>query len=103
MAAIQITMDNFEQEVLKSDKPVLVDFWSEGCAPCRMLLPVIEQLAEEVTNAKICKVNVDEQMQLAMKYRVMRIPTLMVFKDGEAVQTEIGFQSKEKLLEMLNV
>lgn len=101
MAALHVTIDNFDQEVLNSDKPVLVDFWAEWCGPCKMLLPVVEELAGEVTNAKICKVNVDEQPDLAAKFRVMSIPTLIVFKDGKAVKTAVGVQSKQKLLEML--
>lgn len=103
MAALHVTMDNFEEEVIKSDKPVLVDFWAEWCGPCKMLLPVIEELAGEVTNAKICKVNVDEQQDLAARFRVMSIPTLIVFKDGLPVQTVVGVQSKQKLLKMLEV
>lgn len=101
MAALHVTIDNFEQEVINSDVPVLVDFWAEWCGPCKMLLPVIEELAAEVNNAKICKVNVDEQPDLAARFRVMSIPTLIVFKNGQAVQTVVGVQSKQKLLDML--
>lgn len=101
MAALHVTIDNFEQEVINSDVPVLVDFWAEWCGPCKMLLPVIEELAAEVNDAKICKVNVDEQPDLAARFRVMSIPTLIVFKNGQAVQTVVGVQSKQKLLDML--
>lgn len=101
MAALHVTLENFESEVLSSDKPVLVDFWAEWCGPCKMLLPTIETLAEEVTHAKICKVNVDEQPELAARYKVMNIPTLIVFKDGQAVNRSMGVQSKEAILEML--
>lgn len=103
MGALHVTIDNFEKEVLQSEEPVLVDFWAEWCGPCKMLLPVIEELAGEVTNAKICKVNVDEQPELAQRYRVMSIPTLIVFKEGKDVKTVVGAQSKQAILKMLNV
>lgn len=103
MEALHITKDNFESEVLHADKPVLVDFWASWCGPCQMLLPVIEELAGEVTDAKICKINVDEQPELAERYRVMTIPTLMVFKDGQAVNTSVGVKPKNAILEMLQV
>lgn len=101
MAAIHVTKDTFQQEVLESKIPVLVDFWAEWCGPCQMVLPIVEELEEELTDVKICKVNVDEQMELAKQYRVMSIPTLMVFKDGEMVKREMGAKSKAELLAML--
>lgn len=101
MAALHVTIDNFESEVLQSDKPVLVDFWASWCGPCKMLLPVIEELADEVTDAKICKINVDEQQELAARFHVMTIPTLMVFKDGKMVSSSVGVKSKASILEML--
>ena len=101
MAAIHVTKDTFQQEVLESKFPVLVDFWAEWCGPCQMVLPIVEELGEELTDVKICKVNVDEQMELAKQYRVMSIPTLMVFKDGEMVKREMGAKSKAELLAML--
>lgn len=101
MAAIHITKSNFATEVLNSDKPVLVDFWAPWCGPCQMVLPIIEELAEEVTDAKICKVNVDEEPELAREIRVMSIPTLLVFKDGKVAQTAIGARDKNEILTML--
>lgn len=99
--AVVLTKENFEQEVLKADKPVLVDFWAEWCGPCQMMLPVIEELAKEQTDIKVCKVNVDEQMELARQYRVMSIPTFLVFKNGKIIAQTLGAQPKEKLLELI--
>ncbi|WMC91962.1 thioredoxin [Kineothrix sp. MB12-C1] len=101
MSAINLTKETFDQEVLNSDKPVLVDFWASWCGPCRMVLPIVEELAEELTDVKVCKVNVDEEGDLAARYRVMTIPTLMVFKDGNAVNTTIGAKSKAEIMQML--
>lgn len=101
--AIVITSENFENEVLKSDKPVLIDFWAAWCGPCQMLAPVIEGLAEEVDHAKICKVNVDEEPELAEKFNVMAIPTLVVIKDGEVVYSDSGIKPKSELLKLLEV
>ena len=103
MAALHITKENFETEGLQSEKPVLVDFWAEWCGPCQMLLPTIEELAGEVTDAKICKVNVDEQPELAGQFGVMTIPTLIVFKGGKVVNTSIGVKAKSEILKMLQV
>ena len=102
MSALHITKETFQKEVMESEKPVLVDFWASWCGPCRMLLPVIEQLSEEVTTAKICKINVDEEPELAQQFQVMTIPTLLVFKGGKVTAKSIGVQPKEEILEMLN-
>ncbi len=102
MKPIVLTKESFDAEVLKSDIPVLVDFYADWCGPCKMLSPVIDKLAEEVTHAKICKVNVDSQNKLASEYGVMSIPTIIAFKDGKVSNKAVGLQSKEKLLAMLN-
>ena len=101
MAAIHVTKETFKREVLESDVPVLVDFWAEWCGPCQMVLPIVEKLGEKLTNMKICKVNVDEQMDLAREYRVMSIPTFLLFKEGQVVKKELGARTKEELLSML--
>lgn len=102
MAAIHITNENFEKEVLNSEIPVLVDFWAPWCGPCKMLGPVIEEISNEVTDIKICKINVDEQQELAMKYSVMTIPTLIVFKGGEILKRSSGFMPKSEVMKLFN-
>lgn len=103
MSAIHITQGNFKKEVINSEKPVLIDFWASWCGPCKMLMPVIEELAGEVTDAKICKVNVDEQPEIAAQFNVMAIPTLVVMKDGVIVNTSAGVKRKSAILDMLHV
>lgn len=104
MAEVILTKENFETEVLKSDIPVLVDFWASWCGPCMMLSPVIAELAEELEGkVKVGKVNVDEQNELAMQYRVASIPTLLLFKNGELVKTTVGFMQKNALIEELGL
>ena len=103
MAVLTITKDNFEQEVLQSDKPVLLDFWASWCGPCRMVSPIVDEIAEEVQGtAKVGKVNVDEQGDLASQFGVMSIPTIMIFKNGKAVATSVGAKPKAELLALLD-
>ena len=101
MSVIDVKTADFETEVLKSDKTVLVDFWAVWCGPCRMLSPVVDQVAEENPDIKVCKVNVDEEQQLAIKYGVMSIPTLLVFKGGELVNESVGVIPKEEVLNLI--
>ena len=102
MTALKLTQDNFEQEVLKADKPVLVDFWAPWCGPCRMVSPIVEEIAGEVAGrAKVGKVNVDEEPELAARYGVMSIPTPIVVKDGKVVSSTVGAQPKQAILGML--
>lgn len=99
---IEITTDNFEDEVIKSDMPVLVDFWAVWCGPCKMVSPLIDELADDFSGkAKVGKINVDEQMALAEKFKVMTIPTVMVFKNGEIVEKAVGARSKSDYAQML--
>ncbi|MDL2229208.1 thioredoxin [Treponema sp. OttesenSCG-928-L16] len=101
MTAMEITKDNFEKEVLQSDKPVLLDFWAPWCGPCQMVGPVIDSIAKEAAHAKVGKVNIDEQQELAQKFDVMSIPTLIVMKNGKVVQNVVGARPKETILAML--
>lgn len=101
MSEIIITSENFNQEVLKSDKPVLVDFWADWCGPCRMLSPTIEQIANNYPNIKVGKVNVDEQPALANQFNIMSIPTLIVFKNGQPTQVTNGVKSEKEILSMI--
>jgi thioredoxin 1 len=101
MAVITLIAENFEQEVLKSDIPVLVDFWAPWCMPCRMLSPVIDDIAKDATNFKVGKINVDEQGELAQQYGIMSIPTLIIFRDGKVANQTMGVQPKQAILEML--
>ena len=101
MAVVTITKENFEQEVLQSAKPVLLDFWASWCGPCRMLSPVVDEVAEERTDVKVGKVNVDEQPELAGQFGVMSIPTLLVFEQGKLVRHAVGARPKASVLDLL--
>jgi thioredoxin 1 len=99
---VNLTEQNFDQEVMNSDIPVLVDFWAQWCGPCRAVAPIIDQLAEEYEGKlKVCKVNVDEENSLASRFRIMSIPTIMIFKGGELVRSVVGGRSKAEFDELL--
>ena len=101
MSYVVLTSENFHQEVILSDKPVLVDFWASWCGPCQALAPTIDEIADEQPGIKVGKVNVDEQPELARQFRVMSIPTLMVFKNGDLVRREVGGRYKEDILALM--
>lgn len=101
MEVLQVTTDNFEQEVLQSDKTVLIDFWASWCGPCKMLAPIIDKVAQELENVKVCKINVDEETELARKYNIVSIPTLVVIKNGQVLRNSVGFKSKTEIIELV--
>ena len=101
MAIIDLTKENFQAEITKSDKPVLVGFWAVWCGPCQMMAPILHELEAEMPDVQIGKVNVDEQMDLARQFRVVSIPTLIIFKNGQEVQRMVGVTSKEELKDAL--
>ena len=98
---VVINKENFESEVLKSDKHVIVDFWATWCGPCAMLAPTIKEIAEENPDIKVCKADVDENMELAQQFKISVVPTLLAFKDGKVVNTLVGAESKDQILAML--
>lgn len=102
MAALKITKDNFQAEVLEAKETVLVDFWASWCGPCKMIGPIIDQIADERTDVKVCKVNVDDEQELAVQFKVMSIPTLLVFKNGKVVNQSLGAKPKAAILAMLD-
>lgn len=102
MKVLHVNKDNFEELVLKNEKTVLVDFWSDRCGPCRMLAPILEDVADECEDVQICKVNVDENFSLAEEYNVMSIPLLIVFKQGSIYKKSVGAIPKEKIIELIS-
>jgi len=101
MSVITVTKENFEQEVLQSELPVLVDFWATWCNPCRMLAPIIHEIADEHPEIKVAKIDVDEQPELAAQFQVMSIPTLFIFKDGQVVNSAAGVRPKQQILNLI--
>ena len=101
MSVVHVNKESFQQEVLNSDKPVLLDFWASWCNPCRMLSPVLDEIAAERPDIKVCKVNIDEQPELASRFQIMSIPTLLVVKDGQIVNQSMGARPKNQILKML--
>lgn len=102
MAVITLTSENFEIEAVKSDKPVLIDFWAAWCGPCKMLSPIVDEIAEERDDVKVCKINVDEEAELAAKFGVMSIPTLIFMENGEVKATSIGYKPKKDVLALID-
>lgn len=101
MSVLTITKDNFNSEVLNSEKPVLIDFWAAWCGPCKMLSPVVDEIAEETASIKVGKVNVDEQPELARQFGIMSIPTLVLMENGQPVQKSVGVRPKAEILGMI--
>lgn len=101
MSAVNVNKQNFREEVLNSEKPVLLDFWASWCGPCRMVAPIVEEIAQERPDIKVCKVNVDEEAELASQFGIMSIPTLIVMKNGEITNKALGARPKDAILALL--
>ena len=102
MSAVNINLNNFSQEILNSDKPVLLDFWAPWCGPCRMVVPMVERIADERPDIKVGKINIDEEFELASRFGISSIPTLVVIKNGQVVNRAVGARPKDQILAMLN-
>lgn len=101
MSVLKVTAETFEDEVLKADQKVLVDFYADWCGPCKMMAPAVEEISEEVSDVKVCKLNIDEDIEIAQKYGVMSIPTFIVFENGEVVNKDLGAKPKSALVALL--
>lgn len=101
MSALVINKDNFQKEVLESDRPVLLDFWASWCGPCKSISPVIDEISSEHPEIKVCKINIEREQELAKRFNIMSIPTLLVIKEGKAVNQSVGLRSKNQILQML--
>lgn len=101
MSAVTLNKNNFDTEVLQADRPVLVDFWASWCGPCKMLSPIVDEIAGERSDIKVCKVNVDDESELAARFNVMSIPTLLVFKNGQLTNQSVGYRDKNAVLSLI--
>lgn len=100
--SVKLTMENFNEEVMKTESKVVIDFWAKWCGPCRMLLPIVDELSNELKEVKVCKVDIDEQPELASKFHIMAIPTVLIVKEGKIENRLIGLQEKRTILEAIN-